>query len=156
MYLSRERSKVWRLSQAFVKLLVGGPWGGDSLPRKRIPSGSHTGPSRAWPISPLLAEGFFPLRAREGLGEVPDRAEWQGFLGLEHIFPPPPTVLPQPDIQAPSSDPQLGPDPQPPSPLFPRISGGGSGSAHGRTFFCQKRQGCSCTRLGNIWIRFPA
>lgn len=65
---------------------------------------------------PTAGGGLFPLRAREGLGEVPDRAEWQWVSWSGTHLPPPPRALPQPDIQAPSSDPQLGPDPQPPSP----------------------------------------
>lgn len=129
------------LSQAFVNLLVGGPWGGDSHPRKRIPFGSQASPSLVWPVSPLLAEGFFLWEGgREGRRgwEACQTAGWQWVSWSGTHLPPPPTTLPQPDVQARSSDPQLGPDPQAPSPSTPGLVGAAENPLAAARFFAKK------------------
>lgn len=132
-------------------------------PGRGSPFGSHTSPSLAWPASPLLVEGFLPWEGeREGLGEAPNSRMAVGFL-VWYTSSPTPTTLPQLDIQARSSDPQLGPDPQPPSPSTQGLVGPAQDLlTAGRTFFCQKRQGCSCTRRGTSgsdsqheWVMAP-
>lgn len=134
--MGRVKEDSW-LSQAFINLLVGGPWGGDSHPRKRIPFGSHASPALVWPVSPLLAEGFFLWEGGRDWEECQTEPDGSGFLGLVHIFPHPPTTLPQPDVQA-RSDPQLDPDPRAPSPSTQGLVGAAQNPLAAARFFAKK------------------
>lgn len=75
--------------------------------------------------------------------------------------PPPLTALPK-SRRAPGADPQPGPRPSAPFPLFPRINGGGPGSARGRTFFAKKGKDAAARAAGTSgsdsrheWVMAP-
>lgn len=157
----KEGSLTDRETQALPDLLCAGQrrkllgHGVGNLRRTGIPAAATvplrlSQPPRGW------QRAFSSGWGREGFGGGPRREwSWQWVPRSSTNRPPPLAALPK-SRRAPDADFQSGPRPPAPFPLFPRISGGGPGSARGRTFFCQKRQGCSCTRRGNIWIRFPA
>lgn len=100
---------------------------------------------------PPAGKGLFPPSGEgRGLGEVPDRSRagrrrW--VLRRVQIAPLPYHLSPNPAEHR-VRIPNLGPDPQPPFPLFPRISGGGPGSARGRTFFAKKGKDAAARATG--------
>ena len=64
--------------------------------------------------------------------------------------------------EASNESPQSGPRPSAPFPLFPRISGGGPGSARGRTFFAKKGKDAAARAAGTSgsdsrheWVTAP-
>lgn len=100
-----------------------------------------------------------------GSGGVGERLGWeQGWRwvppsGTNH--PPPLTNLPKPR-RARGVDSQSGPRPSVPFPLFPRINGGGPGSASGRTFFAKKGKDAAARAAGTSgsdsrheWVMAP-
>lgn len=76
--------------------------------------------------------------------------------------PPPSFSSPSQSRRAPRADSQSGPRPPTPFPLFPRISGGGPGTARGRTFFAKKGKDAAARAAGTSgsdsrheWVTAP-
>lgn len=74
----------------------------------------------------------------------------------------PPLTAPHEPHGASSANPESGPRPSAPFPLFPRISGGGPGSARGCTFFAKKGKDAAARAAGTSgsdsrheWVMAP-
>lgn len=137
--------------------------GGKSLPRKGIPAAATVPLRLSW-LPPCWQRAFSSEWGREGFGGG-SRQEQGGPTALGSPSgtnrPPPLPSLPKPR-RAPGADPQSGPRPSAPFPLFPRISGGGLGSACGRTFFAKKGKDAAARATGTSgsdsrheWVMAP-
>lgn len=78
------------------------------------------------------------------------------------LSPPLITTPPPEPHEASNANPQSGPRPSAPFPLFPRINGGGPGSARGRTFFAKKGKDAAARAAGTSgsdsrheWVMAP-
>lgn len=159
----KEGSLADRETQALPDLLRAGQrrkllgHGAGNLRRTGIPAAATvplrlSQPPRCW------RRAFSSGWGREGFG---------GGLGREWNWqwvPPYSTNLPplSKSRRAPGTDSQSGPRPPAPFPLFPRISGGGPGSARGRTFFAKKGKDAAARAAGTSgsdsrheWVTAP-
>lgn len=111
--------------------------------------------------TPCWLKAFSSPGEGRGLEEIPSGSEVGGRVPGWYKSLPPLTALPK-SRKAPGVDPQSGPRPSGPFPLFPRISGGGPGSARSRTFFAKKGKDAAARAAGTSgsdsrheWVMAP-